>query len=113
MTEPQWEQRMDLERGVVFVLPVDDVVLHETGEDLADCVCKPQLETDIPTEAGPVTIVYHSALDGRGVPRCNHNHGTPILDKYVAIQIRLLVYGAAALAGGWASWRWLRRPWLA
>lgn len=46
----------------VHVIPVDDLIEHDTSGD--DCVCGPDHEL-VPTSDGDGWLVIHNSLDGR------------------------------------------------
>lgn len=92
-----WHGAADPQRQTVDVLPDDDLIIHEYGED---CVCKPQTEVE---QGGTWKVIFHSALDGRPSP-LHHEH------TYYVVDIRVLAAGLAALAGVVvAVRRWRRR----
>ena len=81
-----WHGLLNTETKQVDVLPDDDLIVHEYGED---CVCKPETEA---SSDGEYTAVFHSALDGRPSP-LHHQHA------YWVVDLRWLAAGVAALAG--------------
>lgn len=52
--------------NVAHVVPVDDLIEHDTSEEAGiDCVCGPRIEY-LPTEEnGDAWVIVHNSLDGR------------------------------------------------
>jgi hypothetical protein len=61
---------VEVERGVVHVIPLDDVVPHDR---IDDCLCGPTSEC-IPKDNGPDGwVVTHHSLDGREANEPSNN----------------------------------------
>jgi len=105
-----WEQRFDPEDRLVHVVPIDDVVMHEFGQYPQDCVCGPKLQSDVPvSDGGVVTMVYHSAADGRPAPGAHQHSLMCYVPKYVTTDAS--VFAVMVGLATWTACRWTKMIW--